>query len=1024
MNKLRTPLAALFILCAPVLSLLASTQPNVIMIYYDDMGYSDMGVYDANQTSLTPKLDTFASQSLRFTAGHSADAICTPSRYALMTGRYCWRSSLKSGVIGGYSKPVIEADRFTFAKMFQSLGYTTAMVGKWHIGIQFYSPTGATVDLDSNANVLDDDSATTTGDDIDFSKTLTNTPYHQGFDYYFGSSASLDMPPYTWIENDTVLFKGGIVSGGAVDFSQARPATNADFLEGEPIGAVNNVRDGVYDPNFIVSDYLEVQAAKVAEIIQARALDGEPFFIYVPMPAPHKPWAVSADFAGSTTYSYGDYLAQTDHYTGVILDALADPDGIPGTDDSLVANTVVFISSDNGPETSAFTASRSAGRDSNGPFRGVKRDNWEGGTRVPFLIRWPGVVTPGTTDHACWQGDFFATMAAYLGYDFQADEAPDVESFLPLLTNGSMPSDRREGFIQHAASGQVAIVDKAGQWKLLDGTGGDGNATSYDADDVNISSAQGTRFGTPRQLFDLLADPGERTNRLLSPTQADLDKEAELYALLNEIRGNTTFGVDGNSQVPLPDNDLDGLSNLFENTYPGFDRNSPNDNTEDFEPDGLTNLEEAQNGTDPYDSDTDDDRLSDFEEVQRYGTLAASAHSDSDSLEDGDEVLIWNTDPLSADTDEDGVDDATELLYFSNPRSASSLPDSGSGPVETALSISLFQLAGSNGTATDPAIEGDASSGWTEAGNLFVRSRVSGGSNQQWKTQLFLHFDLSGISGQLVSARLRIHQRDRLNTLYSADLQLARVTESWNTSSGSYPVYDSTSVADAFVFGNNSDFGTDVDAAGFYSGTPGVPGTDAGFDVSSIVAGWLDGSQPNYGFRLAVNDLSYTAAAFSEVDDDLTVGVNEELQLIITTQNLNSKDEDGDGIANDYEQSTFGGLGETGTGDFDFDQVNNLIEYALGADPTSASSLPAQALDLLENVRFSFHRRIDAGLGYEIELSEDLFNWHPFTKYYGYSEDSQTSDLGTEYEKVALEPLGTLPTTLFYRVNVVKPTVD
>jgi arylsulfatase A len=359
-----------------------TAKPNVIMIYYDDMGYSDAGIYDADQTSLTPNLDTFSSEGMKFTAGHSADAVCTPSRYAVMTGRYCWRTSRKSGVSSGYSAPLIQADRFTFAKMFQSLGYKTAMVGKWHIGMQFYSPSGEPVDLGNNTNVLDDDPLTTTGDSIDFSIPLTGTPYHQGFDYFFGTPASLDMPPYAWVENDTVLFKGGLVTNGVVDFSQARPATNADLEEGPPNGNPDFARDGVYDPNFIVSDYLEVLAAKVAELIQVRSADSAPFFFYIPMPAPHRPWAVSEDFAGSTPYAYGDYLAQTDHYTGLILDALADPDGNPATDDSMVSNTVVFISSDNGPETYAYEASRDVGRDSNGPFRGIKRDNWEGGTRV------------------------------------------------------------------------------------------------------------------------------------------------------------------------------------------------------------------------------------------------------------------------------------------------------------------------------------------------------------------------------------------------------------------------------------------------------------------------------------------------------------------------------------------------------------------------------------------------------------------------------------------------------------------
>jgi arylsulfatase A-like enzyme len=623
------------------------------------------------------------------------------------------------------------------------------------------------------------------------------------------------MPPYAWIENDTVLYKGGIVTNGSVDFTQARTVTNADLEEGTPNGAVteNYVRSGAYDPTFILSDYLQVQAAKVSEIIKARAVDGEPFFIYIPMPAPHKPFSVSDEFSGSTDFTYGDYLVQTDHYTGEILDALADPDGDPSTDDSLVTNTVVFITSDNGPETMAFTTSRSNGHDANGPFRGIKRDNWEGGTRVPFIIRWPGIITAGsTTDHACWQGDFFATMAAYLGYDFSEDEAPDSESFLPILSGNSMPDARRQGFIQHACYGQHAIVDKTGEWKLLDGTGGDGNSTSYDADDVAISSAKGMHFSTPRQLYNLFTDPGETTNLLdtnSTPTEVALEKEEELYALLNEIRGNTTWGLDGDSNVPQPDNDLDGMGNAFENTYVGLDRDDPSDSGYDFEPDGLTNLEEYENGSDPWDEDTDDDRLDDAAEVNTYGTEAGNAHSDTDTLEDGDEVLIWNTDPLVADTDGDGMDDDDELSAFSDPRNAEStatFPED----VEQPFDPVYYQLAGVNGTVDDPAVEGV----WDEAGNLCVRERKDGGSSQSLRTRLFITFDLGDFStNTLTEARLRIHQMDRLNTEYSSDLTLARVTEPWGTTIGSYPLFDETEVDESFIFGNNSDFGTDISAS-------------------------------------------------------------------------------------------------------------------------------------------------------------------------------------------------------------------
>jgi len=1014
-------------------------RPNVLIIYFDDMGYGDRG---ANQPTglaipadsaylnpavptLTPKLDTFAAQSMRFTHGHSADGVCTPSRYALITGRYTWRTSRKSGVTGGYSKPLMSADRFTIGKMFQAQGYKTAMVGKWHVGMQFYSPAGAPVDLGNNATALANNL-------IDFSKPLTDTPYHRGFDYYFGTPASLDMPPYLWIESNSTtdevrcLFKGGIVSGGIADFSQVQFATNADLVEG---ATGEGGRDGAKDPNFILADYLQIQAQKVSDLIAARATDSEPFFIYVPMPAPHTPHAVQPQFQGSAGYTYGDYVVQTDYYTGVILDALGDP--AVGT--SLASNTVVFITSDNGPETGAYTSSRSVSHDANGPFKGVKRDNWEGGTRVPFMIRWPGKVTPGTSAHACWQGDFLPTMAAYLGHDLEPGEAPDGESILPLLLGNPMPAARRAAFIEHSSSGQFAIVDNIGEWKLLDGTGGGGNSTSYDADNVNISSAKGTIRGTPRQLYNLLTDPGERDNLLVDdpanlddnndPTAAALAKETELYNLLNTIRGNTTTGIDGDSDVPPADNDADDISNEFENQHPGLDRNDPSDRNTDLEPDGLDNLQEYQNGSDPNDTDSDDDRLEDAEEVNELGTQPGNAHSDSDTLDDGDEVLVYATNPLLPDSDGDGVDDDDELSAFSNPRNAAATPIQGP-PTETALDPSMAQLVGVNGDASNPQVDGDASSGWTEAGTLFVRERTASGSNLQWRTRLFLKFDFSGLSGTLESARLRIHQTDRLNNSNSANLELSRVTDPWGTTAGSYPLFDATGVADTFLFGNNGDFGTPTNAAGFYSGTPGTPATDdSGFDpggqVSAIVGDWFDGTNPNHGFRAAFADRAFVGAAFSDSDDPATTGADERLQLLVTTRPLSqSLDADGDLLLDSYETTTFGDLTRTGDGDEDGDGINNAAEQAFGSDPKDASSQPATEIELTDQAEFSFHRHLTAGLGYEILAGTDMTTWEPFTRYFEVASPAPPSDLGPEYEKVKITTLDPLPERLFVKVAV------
>lgn len=1006
------------------------TKPNVLILYYDDLGYSNVGAYDTTQTSYTPKLDALTNSGLRFDAGYSGDAVCTPSRYGLLTGRYCWRTSLKTRVTGGYSSPLIATDRLTMPKMFQELGYTTSMIGKWHIGMQFYGPGGSTVDLGNDADVLGADTSSTNDDEIDFSLPLTHTPNTYGFDYFFGTSASLDMPPYAWIENQTVLFKGGIatspvvITGGAVtdsgtvDFSQATPANNSNFQEGEPIGAVNNVRDGAYDPNFNVSDYLQVQAQKVADRLLQHSRDGEPFFIYVPIPSPHLPWAVQSAFSGSTPFAYGDYLAQSDHYAGQILDALEDPDGDPATADGLDGNTIVFFSSDNGVSRSAMGQGLGSSHDGNGPFRGQKLDNWEGGTRVPFVIRWPGVTTPGaTTGHSCWQGDFMATMAEFLNYDFKPDEAGDAESFLPVLSGQPMPAARRPATTQHAYNGQLAILDKDGVWKLLDGTGGNGS-NSYDANNVNIpkEQAEGEIFGTPRQLYNLSTDIGETTNLLPSTDPVILAKEQELYDLLNEIRGNTTYGTDGDSNVPPIDSDGDGLPNYFENETGGLDRDNPSDGALDFDIDGLTNTLEFQNGSDLFDPDTDDDKVGDALEVLTYGSLPDSDQSDGDGLSDGDEVYVWNTNPILDDTDGDGVDDNEELAGFSNPRDASSTLTIGA-PVTVALDPSVRQLAGADGTVDDPAATGS----WTGSGTIFVRERTDSADSR--RTQLFLKFDLGTIPGLITEARLKVFQTNRLNDQHSAALSLGRVTADWGISQGSYPLVDSTPVTGITVFGSNSDFGTEITASGFYSGNSGVVGDETGFDpggqVTTMARGWQNALFPNYGMRIAFDSPALVGAAFADADDPGTAE-DESLQLLVTYVPVEDKDDDNDQLNDAYEQMAFLGLSQSGTDDFDGDGKSNLEEWALGGNAASSGDFPAFGVvpSGSGNLDFSFHRIIDAGLGFEVELSEDLTTWRPFTEFYRNQSPPPASDLGADYDKVTLEPIGPLPANLFYRINI------
>ncbi|MGY5352930.1 sulfatase-like hydrolase/transferase [Wenyingzhuangia sp. IMCC45533] len=558
---MKKKLLMMFVLLALASNIWSQEKPNVVIIYLDDLGFGDLGAngptglkvpkdskyLDTNIKTLTPNLDKLAAQSVRFTNGHSSDGVCSPSRYSLVTGHYSWRTSLKKGVVGGYGSTFMDKDRFTVGTLFKKLGYKTSMVGKWHIGMTFYNENGSPYSSKrrNNTQVLEKNL-------IDFSHEVKDTPAHRGFDYWYGTPSSLDMPPYAWLESDTitkkvhVLYQGGIVENDQVDFSKARIARNSDFVNFKKNDGVH-ARGGAKDPTFKHEDYLQIQSQKVRDLIKSYQKNKDSFLMYIPMPAPHEPHAIQPKFEGSAGFKYGDYVVQTDYYVGEIINALGDPKDPT----SLAYNTVVFVTSDNGPEVGAYFRGLKYNHDANGPWAGVKRDNYEGGTRVPFMIRWPKLVKPKVTNHLTLQGDIIATMAEYLHYDLKKNEAPDSESFLPVLIGDSLPQKQRLGIVEHSSMGQFAFVENTGEWKLIDGTGGGGNATTADAKNNRILKV-GELRGKPRQLFNLLNDPGEYDNLLVDdpnnpndnndPTKEALQKEQELYKALNIIRGDKEYG--------------------------------------------------------------------------------------------------------------------------------------------------------------------------------------------------------------------------------------------------------------------------------------------------------------------------------------------------------------------------------------------------------------------------------------------------------------------------------------------------
>ena len=446
-------------------------RPNIVVILADDMGYGDVHALNPQSKIATPNLDHLAAQGMTFTDGHSPSAVCTPTRYGLLTGRYCWRTRLKSGVLGGYSPPLIEADRPTIATLLGSCGYYTGAIGKWHLGMAL-------------PRKKDDADVTTWEGDpgIDFAGVITDSPIHHGFDYYFGVSASLDMAPFVFIRNDRFTMEPTI----------QQPA----------VGFPHFVRKGPRADDFVIDQVLDRLKDEAVGFVGKAAGNSRPFFLYLALTAPHKPTQPHERFRGKTGLNeYGDFVAQVDWTVGEVLKAI-DAAGV--TD-----RTLVFYTSDNGsymyryddpthkdhvddPTVQGYCSDRHR---ANGPFRGTKADIWEAGHHVPLLVRWPGHIAGGSKcgETVCLT-DIYATCADIVGAELDRHAAEDSFSLLEILRG----EDCRRGaaVVHHSVNGMFAIRD--GQWKLILGNGSGGR-----------EAPAGKPFARPFQLFDMSSDLGE-----------------------------------------------------------------------------------------------------------------------------------------------------------------------------------------------------------------------------------------------------------------------------------------------------------------------------------------------------------------------------------------------------------------------------------------------------------------------------------------------------------------------------------
>jgi len=427
--------------------------PNIVLILADDLGYGDLHCYNKHSKIPTPNLDRLAAQSMRFTDAHTPCAVCTPTRYGLLTGRYCWRTSLKRGVLNGYSPFLIEPKRLTVASLLKQHGYVTAGIGKWHLGLGKEAKTA-------------------------YSKPLRPGPRSVGFDWYFGIPASLDMPPYVFIENEGV--------------TEAPTAT----IEGRKLNHQEGDfwRAGAIAPHFKHIDVLPILTTKALDFIRKQSA-AKPFFLYFALTAPHTPWMPTAEFLGkSQAGRYGDFVVQVDASVGRVLQALEDG--------KLSDNTLVIFTSDNGapwtPEDIATWGHRA-----NGDLRGQKADIWEGGHRVPFLVRWPGHIAAGSTSkELICLTDVLATLAAVVGAKLPDEAGEDSYNILPVLRGAKLDKPIREAIVHHSGDGTFAI--RQGPWKLALALGSHGFSAPRD-----IKPKPGEAQG---QLYNLDDDPREQNN--------------------------------------------------------------------------------------------------------------------------------------------------------------------------------------------------------------------------------------------------------------------------------------------------------------------------------------------------------------------------------------------------------------------------------------------------------------------------------------------------------------------------------
>jgi arylsulfatase A-like enzyme len=487
LHRLRSRIAMLpalvFFSGAPITA--ADRPPNILFILADDLGYGDVGCYNPESKVPTPHIDRLAAQGMRFTDAHSPSTVCTPTRYSILTGRMAFRTGNRSVFTGAGGPGIIEKERLTLPQMLREKGYSTALFGKWHVGLTFLDASGKPIN-DNRPDAIQR---------IDFTRPIPDAPIHRGFDRFFGTAC---CPTTDWLY--------AFIDGDRVPVPPTGPLDKSGIPKNP---YTEDCRPGRIAPDFDMEEIDMIFLKKSLQFLDEHAAKSpaKPFFLFHSAQAVHLPSLPGKDFQGKTKAGpHGDFIAQFDHIVGALLAKLDEL--------GLAENTLVMLSSDNGPEVPTVVNMRKDhGHDGARPWRGVKRDQWEGGHRVPFITRWPAKIAPAKrSDQTACLTDLMATCAAITGAKLPDDAAEDSVDLLPVLLGKDGGKPVRDYTLHQTWTFDLAI--RQGDWKYLDHQGSGGNR--YDqrsplAPFILPDDAP----DAPGQLYNLANDPGETKNLYL-----------------------------------------------------------------------------------------------------------------------------------------------------------------------------------------------------------------------------------------------------------------------------------------------------------------------------------------------------------------------------------------------------------------------------------------------------------------------------------------------------------------------------